>query len=101
MNNPNINYFDPEVLKEEAKVLYDLQKRKNDGRGIWCVRAIADYLHKGKFHLARQIRQLEGDTTRLHEDIENELRRFFGCRLHARHDCDHYLCNTKRFTPLR
>lgn len=91
----NINYFDEKVLMSEADTLMRLQEGKNGGLGVSCVKTIAAYLQLGKFNAARTVRQIEGDKTRQYEDIESELRRFFGCRLHAKHDCENWLCNTK------
>jgi hypothetical protein len=97
--NPEINYFDPNVLKAEADLLLKLQERKNGGLGVSCVKTIAAYLQLERFDTARQVRQLEGDKTRQYEDIENELRRFFGCRIHGKHDCQDWICQTKTYYP--
>lgn len=87
-----INYFSKEVLDGEAQLLWKLQESKNEGRGVSCVRTICSYLTLGKFHSAQYVRQLDGDKTRQYEDIENELTRFFGCRLHGKDNCNDWLC---------
>lgn len=94
-----INYFSKEVLENEAKILWKLQESKNDGYGVPCVMRICSYLVQGKFHSALYVRQIEGDKTRKYDDIETELNRFFGCRIHAKHDCLNYLCLSKKFYP--
>jgi hypothetical protein len=94
-----INYFSKEVLDNEAKILWSLQESKNEGRGVSCVRTICSYLTQGKFETALLVRQLEGDKTRQYEDIESELRRFFGCRVHGKHGCKNYVCLTKTSYP--
>lgn len=94
-----INYFSKEVLDNESKLLWSLQESKNEGRGVSCVRTICSYLTQGKFHSALYVRQIDGDKTRQYEDIEAELHRFFGCRLHGKHDCKDWLCNTKLIIP--
>lgn len=88
-----INYFSKEILEGEAQLLWKLQESKNSGMGVSCVRTIASYLQMGKLEPARIVRQTEGDKTRQYEDIENELTRFFGCRLHGKDNCDNWLCN--------
>lgn len=90
-----INYFDEKVLKKEADLLVKLQENKNGGIGVSCVKTIAAYLQLGKFNTAKQVRQIEGDKTRNYEDIEKELTRFFGCRLHGKHNCTEWLCDER------
>jgi hypothetical protein len=95
----NIIYTSKKVLEEEGTLLLKLQETKNDGRGVSCVKTIAAYLLLGKFEPAKTIRQLDGDKTRQYEDIEDELLRFFGCRIHGKHGCMNYLCLSKTSYP--
>lgn len=55
------NKFGPEALKELAEELYTRQKDKNEGRGVSCVRDIADALSQGDFERAKAICFNEGD----------------------------------------
>jgi hypothetical protein len=95
------NTLTRQQLDDEAKILWDLQQPKNGGIGVSVVQTICFYLMKGKFETALLVRQIDGDKTRQYEDIETELRRFFGCRIHAKHNCDNWLCSTKTSYPKR
>lgn len=56
-----------------AQELYQLQEKKNDGRGISCVRQVVDELRRGDIEGARTIADMDGDKLRGYPDIENFL----------------------------
>ncbi len=75
-----------------ADELDGLQAKKNQGRGVSCVRTMIMYLRQGNITSAMAVRQIEGDKTRSYEDIESYLNKTFGCRTHGMIDCGGWLC---------
>lgn len=73
------------VVADELDVL---QAKKNEGRGVSCVRTMITYLRRGEINLALAVRQVDGDKTRSYPDIEQFLNDNFGCRLHGKVDCE-------------
>ena len=56
-------------LKELVEKLDEMQKSKNDGRGVSCVRNIVTYLHCGYVESAKQTARIESDKIRNYPDI--------------------------------
>ena len=64
---PRLVYIDE--AKELAGKLDVLQAKKNDGRGVSCVRTVIDSLRRGDFSGARACINNESDKIRSHEEI--------------------------------
>jgi hypothetical protein len=79
---------------EKADLLDRAQASENDGRGIRCVQAMVTYLRQNDLESAQTVRQVEGDKTRMYPKVESLLTELFGCRLHLKKSCDHWLCQT-------
>ena len=54
---------------EIADKLNELQKTKNDGRGISCVKTICHYLKLGQIESAKQVARTDGDKLCQYSDI--------------------------------
>lgn len=68
---------------DDIRELDQLEKAK----GVSCVRDIVRYLRQGRLDDARAVRVNEGDKTRVYPEIEAQLYKMFGCRLHGKHEC--------------
>lgn len=73
--------------------LKEIDSKINNGLGTVCLKAIISCLEEGNIKAALILRQVEGDKTYNYPELESELLRIFGCRVHAQHNCDNWLCN--------
>ena len=60
-------------LEALANKLEELQRTKNEGRGVSCVRTIIAYLHLGNIEKARAVCLNESDKIRNYPDIKKAL----------------------------
>ena len=76
----------------EINELDEAQAAYNGDLGIRCVQDIVLYLRRDDYESAKNVRQNEGDKTRMYPDVEYKLLILFGCRCHGVHGCDNWLC---------
>jgi hypothetical protein len=81
-----------EITAENINELDALQAKQNNGRGISCVKSIVLFLKLGQIATAIQIRSWDGDKITSYPEVEQKLTKMFGCRLHAIHNCENFLC---------
>lgn len=92
--------FDIEIFYD-VKKLRELESKQNDGRGIDCVKTILIYIEHGMWNEACYVRRLEGDKTRSYREVELQLLKIFGCRLHLDKNCQNKLCKDLRREYLK
>jgi len=69
-----------------------LQASCNNGRGIETVRSILYSLKHNDIESAQRSYVVDGDKLYQYPAVLNFLRDRFGCRLHLKCNCEHWLC---------
>jgi hypothetical protein len=77
------------ISQADIELLAALERATNPGNpgGVSCVRSILHYLNRGDEESAAMVRMVEGDKTRVYPEIEAQLYKMFGCRLHGHQEC--------------
>lgn len=79
----------------QAEHIQFAQELVNGGRGVTCVRSMADYLRLGDRASALAVWFNDGDKVQQYLELYKTVVETLGCRLHATKACQERLCSEK------